>query len=42
MFGFSFRSLAEAAISSFAGTNKNDEELEKMMKDVKTQESAFP
>ena len=42
MFGFSFRSFAEAAINTFTGSASNDEELEKLVQEIKTQETVFP
>lgn len=41
MFGFSFRSLAEAAISTLTGPSKNDGELGSLIDRVKKQQSIF-
>ena len=42
MFGFSLRSFAEAAINTFTGSAGNDEELEKLVQEIKSQETVFP
>lgn len=41
MFGFSFRSLAEAALSTFTAPLETDQELDTLLNEAKSQESSF-